>query len=100
MNVGVQLRTKPGFDGSLDFHYVSPQTWAEQVINLAAQRIEYQQFPLEAYTLLNARLGFRFLKDHADVSAMAFNLLGLEHREHPFGQVIGRRFMGNFAYRF
>jgi outer membrane receptor for ferrienterochelin and colicin len=100
VNVGVQLRTKPGFDGSIDFHYVSPQTWAEQVINLAAQRIEYQQFPLEAYTLLNARLGFRFLKDHADVSAMAFNLLGLEHREHPFGQLMGRRFMGNFAYRF
>ena len=31
---------------------------------------------------------------------MAFNLLGSEHREHPFGQVIGRRVMGYFTYRF
>jgi iron complex outermembrane receptor protein len=100
INAGVQLRTKPGIDGSVDFHYVSPQTWAEQVINLQAQRIEYQQFPLNAYTLVNARLGYRFLKNHADISAVAFNLLGFEHREHPFGQLIGRRFMGYFTYRF
>jgi iron complex outermembrane receptor protein len=100
VNAGVQLRTKPGIDGSLDFHYVSPQTWGEQVIDLAAQRIEYQAFPLKAYTLLNGRIGYRFLKNHADVSVMAFNLLGIEHREHPFGQLIGRRVMGYFTYRF
>ncbi len=100
VNVGVQLRTKLGIDGSVDFHYVASQTWAEQVVNLAAQRIEYQAFPLEAYSLLNARLGYRFLHDHADASVMAFNLLGQEHREHPFGQLLGRRVMANFAYRF
>jgi outer membrane receptor for ferrienterochelin and colicin len=101
VNGGVQLRTKAGFDGSLDLHYVSPQTWAEQVVNIAAQRIEYQQFHLDDYWLLNARLGFRFLaRDQAEVSAMAFNLLGLEHREHPFGQLLGRRVMGYFTYRF
>ena len=104
VNAGVQLRTSkpgnPGFDGSIDFHYVSEQTWAEQVVNIAAQRIEYQPFRLAAYTLLNARVGFRFLKDQAEVSVMAFNLLGLQHREHPFGQLIGRRVMGNLTYRF
>jgi iron complex outermembrane receptor protein len=50
--------------------------------------------------LLNARIGYRFLNDHADASIMAFNLLGQEHREHPFGQLMGRRVMGNLAYRF
>ncbi len=104
LNAGVQLRTtKPGvtgFDGSIDFHYVSEQTWAEQVVNTGAQRIEYQPFRLPAYSLLNARIGFRFLKDQAEASVMAFNLLGLEHREHPFGQLIGRRVMTNFSYRF
>ncbi len=101
INAGVQLRTKPGIDGSVDFHYVSPQTWAEQVVDVAAQRIEYQPFHLDDYFLLNARIGYRFFaKDQAEISAMAFNLLGIEHREHPFGQLIGRRMMGYFTYRF
>ena len=101
VNAGVQLRTKPGFDGSVDFHYVSPETWAEQVVNTTAQSIQYQQFHLDPYYLLNARVGFRFLAhDKAEVSAVAFNLLGLDHREHPFGQQVGRRVMGYFSYRF
>jgi outer membrane receptor protein involved in Fe transport len=101
VNTGVQLRTKFGFDGSVDFHYVSPQTWAEQVTNVQQQIIQYQAFPLSAYTLLNARLGFRFLsRDRAELSVVGFNLLGIEHREHPFGQLLGRRVMGYFTYRF
>ncbi len=101
VNAGVQLRTKIGIDGSVDFHFVSPQTWAEQVVNTQAQSIQYQQFHLDSYTLLNARLGYRFLaRDKAEISAVAFNLLGVEHREHPFGQVVGRRVMGYFTYRF
>jgi outer membrane receptor protein involved in Fe transport len=101
VNAGVQLRTKFGFDGSVDFHYVSPQTWAEQVTSVQAQDIRYQAFGVDAYTLLNARLGFRFLaKDRAELSVVGFNLLGIEHREHPFGQLIGRRVMGYFTYRF
>jgi outer membrane receptor protein involved in Fe transport len=101
VNTGVQLRTKIGLDGSIDFHYVSPETWAEQVTSVQAQDIRYQAFPLAAYTLLNARLGFRFLsRDRAEISAVGFNLLGIEHREHPFGQLIGRRVMGYFTYRF
>jgi outer membrane receptor for ferrienterochelin and colicin len=100
VNTGIQLRTKPGIDGSLDFHYVSPQDWAEQVTNIALQRIQYETFHLNSYTLLNGRIGYRFLKNQADLSVMAFNLLGVEHREHPFGQTIGRRVMGYFTYRF
>ena len=100
VNTGVQLRTKVGLDGSVDFHYVSPQTWAEQVTEVAEQRIAYQSFHVDAYTLLNARLGFRFLKDKAEVSVVGFNILGTEHREHPFGQLIGRRVMGLVSYKF
>lgn len=97
---GVQLRTPFGVDAEIDVHYVSPQDWAEQVVNLQLQRIEYQTFHLDAYALVNARIGYRFLRNQAEASAAAFNLLGNEHREHPFGQVIGRRTMGFFTYRF
>lgn len=100
INAGVQLRTKAGIDGSVDFHFVSEQFWAEQVTNFVRQQIEQQRFRLADYTLLNARVGYRFLSNQAEVSIMGFNIIGLEHREHPFGQLIGRRVMLLFSYRF
>ena len=100
LNTGVQLRTKIGIDGSVDFHYVSPQTWAEAQENVQKQNIEYQSFHLDAYTLLNASVGYRFLKNQAEVRGVAFNLLDDQHREHPFGQLIDRRLMALFSYRF
>lgn len=99
-NAGVQLRTKPGFDGSVDFHYVADQSWAEQVTNFVRQDIEQQRFALSQYALLNARVGYRFLSNRADVGVVAFNLLGLEHRQHPYGQLLDRRVMGQFSYQF
>jgi iron complex outermembrane receptor protein len=100
VNTGVQLRTKFGLDGSLDFHYVSAQDWAEQITDLQKQRIEYQSFHLDPYTLLNASVGYRFFKNQAEVRGVAFNLLDDQHREHPFGQYIDRRLMGYFSYKF
>ena len=100
VNTGIQLRTRIGFDGSVDFHYVSQQTWAEQVVDVQQQRIEYQSFHLDPYELLNASVGFRFLKNQAEIRAVGFNLLDDRHREHPFGQVLDRRFMGIFSYKF
>jgi outer membrane receptor for ferrienterochelin and colicin len=100
VNAGVQVRTPIGIGGSIDFHYVSPQDWAEQVINTQRQRLEFQSFHLAAYTLLNARLGYRFMQNHAEVSAVAFNLLADKHREHPFGQMVDQRLMGFLSYKF
>jgi iron complex outermembrane receptor protein len=100
VNLGVQVRTRPGIDGEVDFHYVSSQTWAEQVADIQDQTVEYRGFAVDAYTLLNARVGYRFLRNQADVSVMSYNLLGTEHRQHPFGQLVGRRVMAFFTYRF
>ena len=100
VNGGVQLRTKIGLDGSIDGHYVSPETWGEQVTDLAKQRIEYQSFHLASYELLNASVAYRFLRNQAEIRAVGFNLLDDQHREHPFGQVLDRRLMGIFSYRF
>ncbi len=100
VNAGVQVRSRAGLDGSLDFHYTSPQSWAEQVDDIQKQRIEYQSFHLDAYTLVNARIAYRLLHNQAEISGVAFNLLDDHHREHPFGQVVGRRFMAFFSLRF
>ena len=100
INAGVQLRTKPGIDGSVDFHYVAPQVWAEQVTSFVRQQIEQQGLRVSDYTLLNARLGYRLFSNQAEISANAFNLLDIRHREHPFGQLVGRRLMAMATYRF
>jgi outer membrane receptor for ferrienterochelin and colicin len=100
LNTGVQVRTKIGFDGSIDFHFVTPQTWAEQIENIQAQRIQYQSFYLPSYELLNASIGYHFLKNQAEIRGVGFNLLDDEHREHPFGQWIDRRVMALFSYKF
>ncbi|MGO9832934.1 MAG: TonB-dependent receptor domain-containing protein [Polyangiaceae bacterium] len=101
LNGGVQVRSKTGFDGEVDVHFVSPQTWAEQVIDVQKQSIVYQSYHLDAYALLNARVGYGFLRNkQAVVSVVAFNLLDNQHREHPFGQIIGRQIMGLLTYRF
>jgi outer membrane receptor for ferrienterochelin and colicin len=100
INAGVQVRTPVGVDGSVDVHYVSPQDWAEQTIDLQRQQLVFQSYHLPDYALLNARLGYRFFRNRAEVSAVGFNLLGLQHREHPFGQVLDRRIMGFVSYKF
>ena len=100
INAGVQLRTKIGINGSVDFHYVSPQTWAEQVEDIQKQAIVYQSFRVDSYELLNASVGYRFFQNQAEIRAVGFNLLDDQHREHPFGQIIGRRLMGLFSYKF
>lgn len=100
INAGVQLRTQPGIDGSVDFHYVASQVWAEQVTNFVRQQIEAQPFTLSEYSLVNARVGYRFLGNQADVSVVGFNLIGVQHRQHPFGQLLDRRVMALVTYRF
>src|SRR5262249_3359230 len=96
VNAGVQVRTRIGFNGEVTSYYQSPQVWNEQVPTL--QGIVYQRFPLPAYTLLNGRLGWRFYKDHIEISATVFNALAgvfaPPPQMHPFGNQIGRRFMG------
>jgi iron complex outermembrane receptor protein len=108
-NVGVQFRTKVGFNGEVTFNYQSPQLWTEQIATTTG--IFYKQYPLPAYTLLNGRLGFRFLKEKAEISAVVYNALAelsaigdsdanhsLGPQMHPFGNRIGRRVMGFFSY--
>jgi outer membrane receptor for ferrienterochelin and colicin len=100
VNGGVQVRTKIGIDASVDVNYVSSQDWALQIQNVAAQKIEYQSFHLDPYVVVNARIGYRFFKNKADIGLVANNLLNAQHREYPFSQAVGQRIMGTLSYRF
>jgi len=100
VNAGVQVRTKAGINGEVTWNYQSKQVWNEQLATQGG--IVYQQFDVGAYMLLNARLGYRFYQNKAEVSGTVFNLLGdvqsTPLQMHPFGNQIGRRFMAFFSY--
>jgi iron complex outermembrane receptor protein len=102
INAGVQLRTKPGIDGEITVNYQTAQTWTEQVAT--SQGVEYQQFDLPGYLLLNGRLGWRFplVSTTGEVSIAVFNalagLMSEEPQMHPFGNRVGRRVMAFFSH--
>jgi iron complex outermembrane receptor protein len=103
VNAGFQFRTKAGFDGELSAHYASSQLWAERVpppATEASATLRWITTPLDAYVLVNSRVGYRFLSNQAEVSVTGFNLLNQRHQQHPFGQLVGRRFMSFLTYKF
>ncbi len=99
INAGVQYRASFGLDISADFSWVSDQVWVEQVLDTTHGGTAFVAFPLPAYAILNARIGWRFLDDRLEIAAVGTNLL-MNHREHPFGQVLDRRFMGSVTFRY
>jgi iron complex outermembrane receptor protein len=91
MNAGFVYRTPVKLDLSADVSLVTGTTWVErepsaqdptQIINL--------ENPLAAYTVINARLGYRFLGDRVSVAVVG-SQLGPSHQEHPFGNLVSRR---------
>ena len=99
LNVGVQLRTKKGFDGSIDGHLIASQTWSDNILDVQTRQFVSKALETGTYFILNARVGYRFLNNQAEISLAGYNLLS-ENRQYPLGQIVGRRVMGLFAYRF
>src|SRR5439155_21682352 len=87
---GVQMRTKIGIDASLDVFFESRQIWAEQRPNYTTREIDYGLYQLDSYPLFSGRVGYRFKNEPLEISLVAYNLLNTIHRDHPFGQIIGR----------
>lgn len=99
VNAGVQVRSEPGIDGEVSVNYVGSQVWSERIVTPSGS-FDHTPFPLDAYVLLNARLGYRFADNHVEVGVMGTNLLNQKHKEHPFTQDVGQRFMGFAFYHF
>jgi iron complex outermembrane receptor protein len=92
VNLTALWRTRSGFDIGMDAHFVSGVTWFERSFDIARQGgVLFTPYALPAYTLINGRLGYRWIKDRLETGVAVYNLLGDDHREHPFGEQIGRR---------
>jgi iron complex outermembrane receptor protein len=100
VTAGAQFRTKFGLDAEATFWFQSAQVWAEQRTNIATREIEYQRYPIDAFALVNARIGYRFQAEPLDIGLSAFNLFDNRIRQHPFGQLLGRRVLLMATYRF
>ncbi len=92
INLNATWRTRANFDLGLDVHFVSAVTWFEKSFDIAsAGGVVFTPYEVPAYTLVNGRVGYRWVKDKLETGIAFYNLLGDGHREHPFGNQIGRR---------
>ncbi|MCS6798690.1 MAG: TonB-dependent receptor [Myxococcota bacterium] len=99
VNAGVQYRSRFGLDVAADVHWLSDQLWTEQVTDTRTG-VRFDPFPLDGYTLVNGRVGYRLLDDRVELAISGTNLLGERMRQHPFGQRLDRRVMGSATVRF
>lgn len=99
LNLGAQVRTSFGLDVELTGNLVSSQVWREQDFD-AARGVIYNTYPLDAYFLLNGRVGYRALHDRLEFGVVGTNLTDNRARQHPFGAPIGARVMATVAFRY
>jgi len=99
VNAGVQFRSSIGLDLNVDFHWVSPQVWTIQVTD-PVQGVGFARFDLDSYVLLNARIGQRLMNDRLELGLIGTNLTFQRNRQHPLGQPITTRLMGEVTFRF
>ena len=91
VNAGFIYRTPVNVDLSADFSFVSSTTWVEREPSpIDPTQIANLQNPLAAYSVLNARVAYRFLGDKVTVAVVG-SQLGPNHQEHPFGNSVNRR---------
>src|SRR2546428_88197 len=92
LNLTATWRTKTNFDLGLGVYYVSGTTWFEKSFDVSsAGGVTFTPYAVSAHTMVNGRVGYRFIKDKLEAGVAFYNLLGDEQREHPFGNQIGRR---------
>ncbi len=109
-NVGVRGDWDNGLNAEIVANYVASATHPliDFFTALAPVLPTTTSPTVESFTLLNFRGGYRFWQQKAaagymrdaEVAVSVFNALNHEHREHPLGDIIGRRVMGWLTLRF
>ncbi len=95
VNMGAQYRAPFGVDLSADLHVVSTQTWSVSAVDFLSN----VPTDVPAYYMLNARVGYRILKDQVEFGLSGYNITNNHFRQHPFGQNLAARYMATVALR-
>ncbi|MDP2273763.1 MAG: TonB-dependent receptor [Archangium sp.] len=91
VNAGFIYRTPVNLDLSADLSFVTSTIWVEREPSPQdPTQITNPQNPLAAYTVINARVGYRLFNDKVTVAVVG-SQLGPSHQEHPFGNNVNRR---------
>jgi len=101
LNATLLWRTRANIDLGLDAHYVSALSWTEGSFDISRPGgVLYTTYPLSAYTLVNGKVAYNWIKDKLETGVAFYNLFDDGHREHPFGNQIGRRVLFTAAGSF
>ncbi len=113
VSAGLRTEWENGLSGEISYYYVGAASYpiAETFTNLASLPATGVVGPSDrvgSYNLLNLRAGYRFWQQKAaagymrdaEVAVSVFNALNDQHKEHPLGDLIGRRVMGWLTLRF
>lgn len=100
---GVSYRSRVGLDGNVDVYFVDEVTFQERSFDSATGEVLVEPCSGERYGLVNARVGYRFPKEHFELGVAASNIAGFftgGHREHCLAARVGGRVMATASYRF
>jgi len=86
-NAGLRYNGPRNLQADLYFHHVATSRWLSKDTS-------------DAYTLVNARLGYALHRGDVEVALAVFNLLDDRHHEFVQGQEIGRRITGTVHWCF
>jgi iron complex outermembrane receptor protein len=110
VNAGIRAEWDSGVSADTTFHHVSAATYptSTSFSSFALLGVIPPDLRVGSYNLLNMRAGYRFWQQKAaagymrdaEVAVSVFNALNDEHKEHPLGDLIGRRVMGWLTLRF
>lgn len=101
-NIGASYRAPFGLDANVDFHVVSAVNLPERSFD-SGGNVQIASCKAPLYGMLNARIGYRLLKDRLEFGVTGTNLTAFAtggHREHCFGSTVGARVLVNATYRF
>jgi len=110
INAGLRGEWENGLSAEILYHYYGSVTYPisqtfSSFVPFGAQSVDPR---VGSYNLLNMRAGYRFWQQKAaagymrdaEVAVSVFNALNDEHKEHPLGDLIGRRVMGWVTVKF
>ncbi len=113
VSAGVRTEWENGLSGEVSYYYVGAATYPiaqsfSLLANIPTTGVTTPGDRVGSYNLLNLRAGYRFWQQKAaagymrdaEVAVSVFNALNDEHKEHPLGDLIGRRVMGWLTLRF
>jgi len=113
VSAGLRAEWENGLSGEVGYYHVGASVYPvaqtfSLLANIPTTGVTVPSDRVGSYNLLNMRAGYRIWQQkaaagymrEAEVAVSVFNALNDQHKEHPLGDLIGRRVMGWFTVRF